>query len=47
MKVKNSYSRTDDRKYIGVTLGVLGVVAGSSSLMVAWPALVAISSKLI
>lgn len=47
MKVKQSYSDLDDRKYIGKVLFVAGLVAAGGSLSVAWPALSHIATKMV
>jgi hypothetical protein len=46
MKVKQSYSDLDDRKYIGKVLFVAGIFAAAGSLSVAWPALSHIGYRL-
>lgn len=47
MKAKNSFSPLDKRSYLNVTLATLGVAAGITSIVIAWPALMHIGSSLI
>jgi hypothetical protein len=47
MKVKQSYSDLDDRKYIGRVLFVTGMFAAGASLAQAWPALSHIANRMV
>lgn len=47
MKVKQSYSDLDDRKYIGRVLFVAGLFAVGGGLSVAWPALSHITLRMV
>lgn len=47
MKIKQSYSDLDDRKYIGPVLFFAGMFAASASLAEAWPALSHIATRMV
>jgi len=47
MRVENITSKPRDAKYLNKSLAVLGVIAATASLYVAWPALVHLGQKLL